>query len=66
MKSVTSKKREGLDHRPHMGSEYTDAPTWVAQRPRVGAIGASRKKTNNEPQHGSNDSDFGGADQTQD
>ncbi len=66
MDSAPATKRESFDNRPHMGSEYADAPTWLAQRAQVGAIGASQKKTNSERQHGSNDSDFGGADQTQD
>lgn len=65
MESVTAKKPGGAA-RPHMGSEYMDAQTYLAQRPRVKSLGVNRKKTNNEPQHGSNDSDFGTADQKQD
>ncbi len=66
MESVPTKKRESLDARPHMGSEYMDAQTYLAQRPRVRSLGAGRKKQKNEPQHGSNDSDFGVPDQKQD
>ena len=66
MERVTAKKGEGAKARPHMGSEYTDAQTYLAQRPRVKSLGAGRKKISNEPQHGSNDSDFGIADQKQD
>ncbi len=66
MDSVTAEKRESLDTRPRLGSEYMDAQTYLAQRPRVQSLGAGRKKLKNEPQHGSNDSDFGIPDQKQD
>ena len=66
MENVTVKKRDGQVARPHMGSEYMDAQTYLAQRPPVKSLGASRKKQKNGPQHGSNDSDFGIPDQKQD
>ena len=66
MKSVTAKKRENAETRPHMGSEYMDAQTYLSQPARARSLGATRKKAKNQPQHGSNDSDFGAADQTQD
>lgn len=66
MESVTAKKGESAETRLHLGSEYMDAQTYLAQPSRVRSLGASRKKAKNEPQHGSNDSDFGAADQTQD
>ena len=66
MNSVTAKKRESSDHGPHMGSEYTDAKTYLAQRSSLRSLGASGKTANNQAQHGSNDSDFGAADQMAD
>ncbi len=66
MGSVTEKNGKGAEDRLHMGSEYMDAQAYLAQPPRVKSSGVSRKKTRNEPQHGSNDSDFGMADQMQD
>ena len=66
MESVTAKSRESFGKPPHMGSEYLDAQTYLAQQPRVRPLGASGKKATNEPQHGSNDSDFGAADQDRD
>ncbi len=48
----------------HMGSEYATARAFAAQRPRE-AFGPVKKKKK-EPQHGSNDSDFGVTDQSAD
>lgn len=56
-----TKVREACD--PAMGSEYTDARTYLA-RSRTAPAGPRRKSS--EPQHGSNDSDFGIPDQKQD
>lgn len=66
MDSVMANKPDSLARQPHLGSEYMDAESYLAQRPRVRSLGASRKKQKNEPQHGSNDSDFGIPDQKQD
>lgn len=52
-----------VDDDLHMGSEYASAKTFLA-RDRRGRFGEVRKKK--EPQHGSNDSDFGIADQAAD
>ena len=48
-----------------MGSEYTDARTYLSKTPRGMSLLVGRKKPP-EKQHGSNDSDFGMADQRQD
>jgi hypothetical protein len=48
----------------HMGSEYANARAFLAHHPRV-TVGQIRKKKK-EPQHGSNDSDFGFTDQKPD
>ena len=66
MDSVNTNKGEGFDSGPHMGSEYMDARTYLAQQPRGRSPGAGRHRATSEPQHGSNDSDFGAADQAQD
>lgn len=50
------------DAEVRMGSEYASAKTYLAQIPRP--VPPHRKKP--EPQHGSNDSDFGCADQLPD
>jgi len=66
MESVVANARESSDNRPHMGSEYMDAQTYLAQQPHLRSLGTGRKKAKSPPQHGSNDTDFGAADQTQD
>lgn len=66
MESATPKSGNAADAPLHLGSEYLDAPTYLAQSPRVRSLGAARKRARKDPQHGSNDSDFGAADQTQD
>lgn len=47
---------------PRMGSEYADAQTYL-HRPARGPNGSARRKPGKDPQHGSNDSDFGIPDQ---
>ncbi len=51
------------DHEVRMGSEYADARTYLSQTPRNTSLFVGRKKFQAEPQHGSNDSDFGIPDQ---
>jgi|GEM_PF-5378213 len=48
----------------HMGSEYASARAFLAHQPRA-TLGQVKKKKA-QPQHGSNDSDFGFADQMPD
>ena len=55
---------ERVDDDLRMGSEYTTARAFIAQQPRV-TVGQIKKKKK-EPQHGSNDSEFGFADQMPD
>ena len=47
---------------PRMGSEYSTARRYLSQSPRASVLPA-RKKPVKQPQHGSNDSDFGIPDQ---
>ncbi len=51
------------DEEPRMGSEYSSARSYLAQTPRGTSLLVGRKKPKTEPQHGSNDSDFGIPDQ---
>ena len=64
MNAATPKIAEDDDVR--MGSEYRDARSYLAQMPRTGTSPSNRKRPKAEPQHGSNDSDFGMADQRED
>lgn len=56
--------RKSAEEEFHMGSEYMDARSFLARQPRVASTEARKKKT--QPQHGSNDSDFGIPDQRAD
>ncbi len=47
----------------HMGSEYASARRYLAQKPRDASHVVRRRPVAREPQHGSNDSDFGIPDQ---
>lgn len=49
------------DDEPRMGSEYSTARSYLAQISRASALPVRKKPT--QPQHGSNDSDFGIPDQ---
>ena len=51
------------DEDRRMGSEYSSARSYIAQAPRPRVV--TRKRAE-EPQHGSNDSDFGMLDQAPD
>lgn len=53
-----------LDDAPRMGSEYSSARSYLAQAPRSKVV--AKHKPAGEPQHGSNDSDFGMMDQAAD
>lgn len=46
-----------------MGSEYASAREYLARQPRVPSVKVMPRRSRAEPQHGSNDSDFGFADQ---
>lgn len=48
----------------HMGSEYVNARDFASRLPRT-PLGQVRRRRN-EPQHGSNDTDFGVPDQSAD
>ncbi len=50
---------------PRMGSEYSDAQSYLARGPRP-LSAASRPVKRKMPKHGANESDFGVPDQSQD
>lgn len=52
------------DEDRRMGSEYASARSYLAQVPRTRVV--AKRRAAKEPQHGSNDSDFGMLDQTPD
>ena len=62
MDSATAKP-VATDELPRMGSEYSDARSYLARSPQATSLPEQRKKPKTEPQHGSNDSDFGMPDQ---
>ena len=61
---TTAAEREPAEDEIHMGSEYMDARSFLAREPRTANLEARKKKA--QPQHGSNDSDFGIPDQRAD
>lgn len=64
MESGLAPSEPAEDDVPHMGSEYVNAQTFLTREPRV-TVGQVKKKKEplKDPEHGSNDSDFGFADQ---
>ncbi len=63
-KAATSPEPE--DEEIRMGSEYSTARAYLARRPRLVPSPGAGKEPGVEPQHGSNDSDFGFAAQRDD
>lgn len=61
--SIAPSPSAPLDEDRRMGSEYASARSYLARAPRARVVG---RKTGEDVQHGSNDSDFGMSDQAPD